>query len=161
MTTEHWNTKEVAQNNFDYSDGCSLIYTDGLGPCIGVCIAWKEHAWILHSARICDDEDDVILPTLKHVKDIVPQEQIISIQPVVCGGDIYTNDVPANEADELVADIMRCRKLIIDLLKQEGFGKPIVRWNDEGQTTSISADLNRMVVIIEDVKELLTHPIPS
>jgi hypothetical protein len=160
MTTEHWNTKKVEQNDFDYSDGCSLIYSDGLGPCIGVCIAWRKHAWILHSANICFDVDDVILPKLKHVKRIVPEDLIKSIQPVVCGGDIYTDDLPATEADELVADIMRCRQLIIDLLKQEGFGEPIVRWNNIGQTTSISADLNRMVVVIEDGIDLLTHSIP-
>jgi hypothetical protein len=100
------------------------------------------------------------MPTLKHVKRIVPEDLITSIQPVICGGDLYSDDVPAHEKDELVANILLCRQRIIDLLNQEGFGKPIVRWNEEGQTTSIRADLNQMVVVIEDGIDLLTHSIP-
>ena len=161
MQAEHWNTKSVPQNEYGYSDGASLLYTDGLGPCIGFCIAWRYHAWILHSACICDDEHDQVWPMFREAKKIIPERLIASVSPIVCGGDLCLSESSPDEADEFAENVLECRQRILDLLAEAGFGPPLVRWNNDGETSSLVANLMEKVVTIEFGPDSLSYQIST
>jgi hypothetical protein len=135
----------VEQNKRGFCDQKVTISTRGLGPCIGVCIAWNNCAAILHSADIASDETDVIKDMLEEVKSKLPAGALSEIQPILCGGDLY-NELEDNSSQ----DVIRNRALIIKILNDEGFGAPIICWNDKYQTVSLFADLKKGKVTIED-----------
>jgi len=45
----HWNTKTVAMDETGYLNEPGALYTEGLGPCIGICLAYRMWAGIIHS----------------------------------------------------------------------------------------------------------------
>ncbi len=126
-----------------------LLYTDGLGPCIGVCIAWDKWAGLLHSADIFMDEEDVVAELIQKAKKVIPATTISRIHPVLCGGDTHDPSEIDDDPEEHAVNVLRCRARIIEILKDAGFGKPHVRWNGSGQTATLSADLMVSEVYVE------------
>jgi hypothetical protein len=158
--TEHWDTRRVEQNTFVDCDEPILFYTDGLGPCIGACIAWKSWAGILHSADIYEDEEDLVRPLIQRAKEIIPASVVPSIHPVICGGDTHDEYEISDNPKESAAYILQCRIRIVEILNVAGFGKPHVRWNGNGQTAALVADLKNSVVYVEhDHEEVRRWPI--
>src|SRR6266699_695558 len=88
MNSEHWEDQRVEQNNWGFCDKPIPFSTEGVGPCIGVCIAWRKCATIVHSADIFSDEKDEIAKMIEKMKCIIPKSALPSVRPVVCGGDI-------------------------------------------------------------------------
>jgi hypothetical protein len=142
------NCVRVEQNYFGVCDKPIPFSTNGLGNCIGVCIAWKTWAAILHSAQIELDEDDVVLPMIAQAKDVIPRGLVLRIRPVICGGDTFHDRRAGGNPKEFVSDVLRYRKRVVEVLKEAGFGEPHVRWNELRETTSLVANLKRGVVYI-------------
>lgn len=149
MGIYYTDTLKVEQNHWADIAGDSLIYTEGLGPCIGVGIAWKKWAAILHSANIDLDEHDEIAGMLSKAKEVIPPSIIPHIRPILCGGDCYDDFDDPNEAEEFERRVRKARKLIEQILTNAGFGKPCMRWNEANQTAALVADLVRGTMTIE------------
>ena len=151
---EHWDSRKVEQNEVGFCEDPILFYTDGLGPCIGVCIAWKSWAGILHTADIFLDEEDVVRELIQTAKNVIPAPIIPTIRPLVCGGDIQDpfaiSDDPKKDAERIIQN----RAKTIDILKEAGFGKPHIRWSD-GQTAAVVADLKNSQMYIEQEGEVV------
>lgn len=162
----HLETRRVEQNLVETCDDPNILfYTDGLGPCIGVCIAWNGWAGILHSADILSDETDVVASLIEQAKKIIPAGVVPEIQPIVCGGDDNDKsgfcDTQAEE-DELNLNTRKCRTKILEIMKAAGFGKPRVLWSDHGQTAALFADLlNEEVYVEHDGVEVGRWRIPK
>jgi hypothetical protein len=158
---EHWESRKVEQNYVGFCEDPILFYTDGLGPCIGVCIAWKSWAGILHTADIFMDEEDVVRDLIQTAKTVIPASIVPAIRPLICGGDIQDlfgiSDNPKQDAERIV----EARAKAIEIVKDAGFGKPHVRWSN-GQTAAVVADLkNSKMYIEQDGKIVGKWPIPQ
>jgi hypothetical protein len=145
---EHYDTQKVEQNKVGFCTDPFLFYTDGLGPCIGICIAWRSWAGIVHSSNIFDDEDDIIRELIEAAKQVIPKTVIPRIRPFICGGDTEDpygiDDMPEQHA----VSVLKGRARILRILKDAGFGKPHVNWS-ENQTGALVADLKNLVVYAE------------
>lgn len=149
METDHWDSEKIEQNEWGFCDRPILFYTDGLGPCIGICIAWKCWAAILHSSNPIMDEMDLFKPMIDEAKRVIPRHLHPSIHPVVCGGDLIDPYDSAADADFGPDEIRQCREKALELLSQSGFGDPHVKWNPAGVTSSVVADLKASTVYVE------------
>ena len=149
---DHYDTKKVEQNEVGFCNDPILFYTDGLGPCIGICIAWNGWAAILHSANICMDEADVIRTMIETAKKVIPAEEISRIRPILCGGDLEdTFDI----GEEHAATVQKCRNKAVQILKNAGFGKPHICWSGPGETAAVVADLKIGKVYVEHDHEVV------
>lgn len=156
---EHWDSQKVEQDNVGFCTDPILFYTDGLGPCIGVCIAWRGWAGIVHSSNIFHDEGDLIRELIQTAKQVIPKTIIPSIRPFICGGDTEDPDGIGDTPKEHAMIVRKCRARILSILKEAEFGKPHVSWS-ENQTGALVADLKQLVVYAEqDGEEVGRWPI--
>lgn len=146
----HWNNPRVEPSEWGFCDQPTLFSTDGLGPCIGICIAWKAWAAICHLGSL--DEHDLLPALITKAKEIIPEVVVQGIRPVICGGDIFDErrHVSSRDREDYAKTILDSRNRVVEILKEAGFGKPRVRWNDEGETISLIADLRDGIVYIEN-----------
>lgn len=151
---QHWDSRKVEQNAVGFCEDPILFYTDGLGPCIGVCIAWKSWAGILHSADIFMDEDDVMRELIETARKVIPKSILPNIHPLVCGGDIQDPFGISDEPEEDAKRVLEARAKTIEILTNAGFGKPHVVWSD-GQTAAVVADLKNFTMYIEQDGEVV------
>jgi len=105
----------VEMNQYDFCKGPILFYTDGLGPCIGVCIAWQDWAGIAHLGS--HDEHDQLPKFIAEVKEFLPPNVVSQIRPIICGGD----------PEQYPGDILESRKVVVEVVEKARFGKPNVR----------------------------------
>lgn len=122
-----------------------ILYTENLGPCIGLCVAFGNWAGIIHSSHPPHDEKE-IRELIAEAKKIIPQEKICKIQPVICGSDPFCEwDNPNDYRNER----FRAREKIISILKDEGFDDPIAHWSNDNETAAIFANLEINQIIVE------------
>lgn len=140
----------VYQDEFGVSAQPIWLFTTGLGPCIGICIAWQRWAGIAHSSWIEIDEFNLIAPLISRAKKVIPAKKLLSVRPVVCGGDISDDDGISGPEEDSIAGILESRKRIIEILGEAGFGPPLIRWNKWGETTRLIVHRNRNSVYIEN-----------
>lgn len=124
-------------NDYGLCEGPILFYTDGLGPCIGVCIAWQAWAGIAHLGS--RDECDQLPEFIAEAKEFLPRNVVPHIRPVICGGD----------PEEDAGDILESRKVVVEVVEKAGFGKPNLCWNEPGETTCLVAYLKHGIVCVE------------
>ena len=134
---QYFETHEVKMNTFGFDTAPVLLYTDGLGPCIGVCIAWQQWAGIAHLGSL--DEHDELPKFIEQSKEFLPEDARHNVCPVMCGGD----------PGEYAGDVFESRKVVVEALKHAGFGKLNLCWNDEGETTSLVAYLKHGIICVE------------
>lgn len=134
---EYSETNQVEMNDYDFCEGPILFYTDGLGPCIGVCIAWQAWAGIAHLGS--HDEYYQLPKFIAKAKEFLPRNVIPHIRPIICGGD----------PEQYPGDILESRKVVVEVVEEAGFGKPNLRWNESGETTSLVAYLKHGIVCVE------------
>lgn len=142
----------VHQDHWDICDKPLIFFTQSMGPCIGVCIAYKCWASIAHCSMLNEDYPLLILPLIAEAKVAIPRDVIRLIQPIVCGGDKSDEgpDIGDDDPKETQRGVLRSRKRIIEILRDAGFGEPLVRWNDWNETTHLFAYLHLGKVNIED-----------
>jgi hypothetical protein len=151
---KHWDSRKVEQNEVGFCEDPILFYTDGLGPCIGVCIAWKSWGGILHSADIFMDEEDVVGELIETAKKVIPKSILPDIHPLVCGGDIQDPFGLSDNPQQDTKRILKARARTIQILKNAGFGKPHVLWSD-GETAAVVADLKNSTMYIEQDRKVV------
>lgn len=139
---------DVPQGEFRWSPHPAVIRTDGIGPCVGIALAWGTAGGILHSADVATDERDVVTPFFGCAKAAIPLAARGSVRPIICGAalDVFYGD--ENDA-VLHAELRRTRENVQQLVRDHGFGSPIVLWNEPGRSQSLIADLRRGEIIIE------------
>jgi hypothetical protein len=137
LAQQYDESKEVGVSEKDFREGPVLFYTDGLGPCIGVCIAWKTWAGIAHLGSL--DEHDELPKFIVEAKDRLPPNVVPQIHPIVCGGD----------PEDFGEHIAESRKVVLETLEKAGFPKPNLHWNSPGETTSLVAYLDHGLVCVE------------
>jgi hypothetical protein len=152
----HWNTHVVAMNEYGFLNEPGLLYTDGLGPCIGICLAYKKWAGIIHSSHPPHDEKE-IGELIAEAKRIIPEKRMPLVRPILCGSDpdgSGEDDPKAYEQERLDA-----RQKAIDILKAAGFGEPHLHWSAATETAAVFADLAALKVIVEVQYDYFEHPI--
>jgi hypothetical protein len=83
-TMAHPKIKLVEQNEVAFCDNTTqLLWTRGLGCCIGVCIAWNGWAGIIRSADIFADEKDQVASPIREARTVIRKQIIPRIRPVV------------------------------------------------------------------------------
>ncbi len=101
-----------------------------------------------------------MLPLIEKAKAVIPKDIIALIRPVVCGGDTVDDSGLENgDPVEHEKHVLECRKRILDILKEQGFGKPRVKWNRAGETSSLIADLKKGELSVECGDERVTWSI--
>jgi len=134
---EYLETHKVEVSDYAFREDPILLYTDGLGPCIGLCIAWRSWAGIAHLGS--HDEYDMLPKFIAEAIEFLPQNAVPDICPVICGGD----------PEEFAEDIRESRRVVVEAVENAGFGKLNVHWNDPGETTSLVAYLKHGIVCVE------------
>jgi hypothetical protein len=152
MESEHWDNPRVAQDDWGQCSRPVLFSTEGLGPCIGVCIAWGKWAALLHSSYIELDEPNLIAEMISAAKKKIPSALISQVHPVVCGGDVFADESdlsPDETPEDFEARVRGSRQRIVDILNAAGFAKSHVRWSRHGETAALIADLKAKKVSVE------------
>ena len=111
-----------------------LLYTEGLGPCIGICLAYKGWAGIIDFSHPPDDEKE-IGELIAEAKRVIPAEKIPLVRPVLCGSDPDSSG--EDEPEEYEQDRFAAREKAIELLKVAGFGEACVHWSSAGETAAV------------------------
>lgn len=162
--------KNIGMNKCGACEGPMILRTEWMGPCIAVCIAWKQWAVMFHSSHFPDD-DNLTAELLEEAFHVIPEEKRKDIKPFVCGGDLTDPYELCEEGEDPAENTKRVtenRRLVLDMLKNSGFAEPYVRWNEDGESTSMSANLNagkvfirRKLELVEDmnIKEVALWPI--
>jgi len=119
---EHWTAGRSSQNEVGFCEDPILFYTDGLGPCIGVCIAWKSWAGILHTADIFMDEEDVVRELIQTAKKVIPAPIIPAICPLICGGDIQDPFAISDDPKRTLNVLFKPGQKRLKFLKKRGSG---------------------------------------
>ncbi|MEA3189288.1 MAG: hypothetical protein QOD99_3118 [Chthoniobacter sp.] len=124
-----------------------IIYTEGLGPCIGACIAYGTWARIVHSSTVeLDGEEYETL--IAAAKNLIPANRVSSIRPVLCGND------PAADAT-----CEASRAWAIKKLKDAGFADPILHWCAQGQTAELRVCLTDKLIEVEVGYKTFEYPV--
>ena len=143
----------VQQNFYSICKFPGTIRTKNLGPCIGVCIASKDYAGIIHTADIDLDADNTFPAFVHAMKKYIPEDMMSTIRPVICGADVYDYSgtlKTTRDFEEHEAIVRKWRDRTIQLLNSAGFYQLEIRWNELGETTSLFADLEEGSIYIEN-----------
>lgn len=131
-----------------------IIYTEGLGPCVGMCIAYGMWAGMIHSILPEHDEkeyDELIAAA----KAVIPAERLSKIRPILCGSD-------ARDAEGGEATCDASRKWAVNKLKSAGFADPITHWCGYGETAELRASLvDKLVEVEVGYNDPFEYPIPQ
>lgn len=153
--TNHWNPVRVDMDKWKVLSEEGVLYTEGLGPCIGLAVAFGNWAGIIHSSYPPYDLED-IGELLAEAKRVIPQTRLIELRPVLCGSD------PACDDDSIECyedNVLRARSTIIEVLRSEGFGDPIIHWSEANETAAIFADLCSLRIKVEVEYKEFVYPI--
>ena len=144
----HWNTYKVAMGEYGFLYKPGLLYTEGLGPCIGLCLAYKGWAGIMHSSHSPHDEEkigEMVAETKRAISaDKIP---LVRVRPVLCGSDPECDE--DDDPEEYEEERLEARQKIINILKAAGFGEPHIWWSTHGETAAVYADLVDLKIFVE------------
>ena len=157
---DHWNTVYVEMNRWNTLNEDGLLYTDGLGPCIGLCLAFGHWAGIIHSSHPPHDKKE-IGEFIAAAKTVIPHQRLKEIQPVLCGSDPECDLDLDDNPTEYETERLLARKTIIEILKEEGFGEPKQLWSEATETAAVFADLKRLKVFVETGGRNYEYTIPQ
>ena len=131
---------EVLQDCAEVANGCDEIYTEGLGPCIGVAFAWQDKGYMFHGAGIHHTNEFEAF--LDQVNGSLAASERSKIRPVVAGGNV-TGGVGG--------DVLLSRQHCLTKLRERGFGTPHERWcpNDSAQALHLDVHNNTVRVCTE------------
>lgn len=135
-------------------DQPGVLSTEGLGPCIGVCLAYNGWAGIIHSSHPPHDRTE-IGELIVEAKKAIPAEKLRLIRPILCGSDPACEE----DLDDPGLSCAEARHTIIDILREEGFGEPVELWSTSGQTAAVFANLEFHKVVVEIDYEDIEYPI--
>jgi hypothetical protein len=142
------NTIEVDQSTFCVVEFPALLTTGGLGPCVGVAIAWGTIAGVLHSPDPDIEEEHVTRPFFQQLTALIPSHVREKITPIVCGAAVecYYGDERDHAINEAT---LHNREFISAECIRNGFLAPIERWNADHGIQSVEVDLYRGSILIE------------
>ena len=142
----HWNVHKVEMDKYGFLAGQGLLYTEGLGPCIGICLAYKGWAGIIHSSHPPHDEQE-IGELIAEAKRVIPKGKLPLVRPVLCGSD--PDGSGEDEPEEYEQNRFDAREKAVEILKMAGFGEARVHWSSAGETAAVFADLVALRVFVE------------
>lgn len=134
-----------------------ILSTDGLGPCIGVAVGYKDRMFLLHTADPLGAPGD-FEKFLALLDVAIPLEAKKHVRPVLAGGAL--EDYPFRKA-EIHEDTSASRQHAFDSLKARGFGDPICFWgkneSEFGQTLRIDGTSRCIMVAPVDGKCMVVN----
>lgn len=154
----HWNVIKVEMDEYKFLDEPGLLYAEGLGPCIGLCLAYKDWAGIIHSSHPPHDEKE-IGKLITEGKRMISREKISLVHPVLCGSDPACDE--DEDPEEYEQDRLDARNKIIEILREAGFAQPKKHWSSPTETAAVFADLESHKIIVEVDCECYEYPIPQ
>ena len=132
------NIVNILMNEFAVDEACDVLSTDGLGPCIGIAVAYNGRFSLLHdpgpSMSTTADE------FLEALESTVPRDKRAPIRPVVAGGKVSHGSKVA---------VMKERAWVLKELRRLGFGPPMEHWCPESadsQDLKLDAHANAISV---------------
>jgi len=135
-----------------------IIYTEGLGPCIAVCIAFGNWAGIGHHS-IAEHNAENYAKLIAKAKEVIPADRISTIRPILCGSDPQADAGDDQKAYEKQSN--KSRAWAGKTLKDAGFANPIVHWRDYGETAEIAVCLIDKIIEGEVGDEPFEYPVPQ
>lgn len=108
---------EVCQDDTEVGIECDEIFTEALGPCIGVAFSWLGRGYMFHGAGMHHNND--FESFLDRTCESLTTCQRRAIRPVVAGGD-----VTGGVGD----DVLYSRRFCLMKLSERGFGSPHESW---------------------------------
>ena len=149
----------VEMNEFGMEESPDIIETTGLGPCIGVAIAYDKYGFILHSPDVIMEQESVTDPFFALLDNKIPSSYRQLIIPVIAGGCVDTYGGSAAEDREIQERILAARKGILRRLTEFGFYKTNYRWANPGESQSLCVDWEEHKIIrITDYSQELELP---
>ena len=128
---------EVPQGEYKATADADELYTLGLGPCLGVCLAYENHGFMLHLEDARQQEDSLLMPFLDDLRRSVPRSARRMIHPLVAGACLDSYKAFPEEERFVHADIRYARQLVLRKLRGLGFGVPMIRWCELGRTQNL------------------------
>lgn len=121
---------EVPQESAEVAIETDEIFTEGLGPCIGVAFSWRGQGYMFHGAGVHHtNEFDAFLD---RASDCLAAFERSRIRPVVAGADV-TGGVGN--------DVLRSRSYCLQKLGTMGFGATHEIWCPDGHSQSLYLDV--------------------
>ncbi len=138
---------EVEQGKFEIATGTDTLFTLGLGPCIGVCLAFGGRGFLFHSE---DVQHSAALLNLffKVLRTRIPRPARAQIRPLLAGGSLDPYFDPATDAD-LHADINNSWAYFERRLGKLGFGPPVVRRGTPESAKNIFLSLRTKEIVLQ------------
>lgn len=128
----------IPMNEYAVDEACDMLCTDGLGPCIGIAVAYNGRFSLLHApAPSMSTTGDEFFEALGST---VPKDGRASIRPVVAGGKVSQGSKVA---------VMKERAWARRELRRLGFGAPREHWCPESadcQDLKLDAHANTISV---------------
>jgi len=112
--------KKIEQLDFGVVEFPNIISTEGLGPCIGIVVAWK-HTGLIYHATDPYMEAETTEEFLSECKRRIPIPDRHKVLTILCGSLIDSSDDSKTTR--------RARKFIYTELIKAGFTAPIQKWN--------------------------------
>ena len=122
---------EVEIGDYEAANRSDEIYTEGLGPCIGVAFSFELSGYVFHGGGMqhTQEFDDF----LSRASEFLNANERSKIRPVVAGGG----------ATDLVGDdVVHSRNYCLSRLREMGFGPPHVCWCPDRHTQSLYLDVH-------------------
>jgi hypothetical protein len=145
--------KEVIQGTFDVAGIAEDLFTDGMGPCLGVAVVHAGTGYLLHA-----DVPPADVPRFLDRLSQIPRADRAQIRPILAGCRLrrYFRNQAADAAAN--ADTLRDRKMVELGLINMGFALPQKHWaaSDEVDELSINADSGDVTLKIGPADDLST-----
>lgn len=126
---------EVRQDYTEVAIECDEIFTEGLGPCIGVAFSWLDRGYMFHGSGMQHNNDFEAF--LEQTCESLTAIQRGAIRPVVAGGDV-TGGVGN--------DVLHSREFCLVKLSERGFGIPHECWCPDDSAQAMYLDVHRNTV---------------
>jgi hypothetical protein len=128
----------VPMSDYAVDKACAVLCTDGLGPCIGIAVAYAGRFSLLHAPgpSVSTTGDEFV----EALESAVPKAERAAIRPVIAGGKVSRGSKMA---------VMNERKWALRELRRLGFGVPREHWCPESadcQDLKLSANANAISV---------------
>lgn len=107
--------RDVEQDSHEVDVECDILETTGLGPCIGVAVAYRGRLSLAHYPNGASNDFGGYFNELEI---LIPSPERASIRPVVAGG----------LQEYALKNVLADRAYVLNKLTILGFGAPHVRW---------------------------------
>ena len=137
---------EVDMEDYKVEADCDVLYTIGLGPCIGVAFSYQGTGFMFHIINAWHSSESMTDPFFRCAEKMIPHGERQKIHPVVAGAAFENQDPENDEATN--KETLLSRDYVIDKLSGLGFGAPNIYWAAPNSARDLSLVIKEDTVAI-------------